>query len=111
MASRIDKKILDKLILRDHLAMERTTLANQRTLLAYIRTAVSFFGAGIALVKVIDIPSFIAIGWVFMIASPFTTPEQWILPLLLAFGFFAYQESKRRVKESLQRLAEDIENK
>ncbi|MBQ2029060.1 MAG: DUF202 domain-containing protein [Clostridia bacterium] len=101
MASRIDKKILDKLILRDHLAMERTTLANQRTLLAYIRTAVSFFGAGIALVKVIDIPSFIAIGWVFMIASP----------LLLAFGFFAYQESKRRVKESLQRLAEDIENK
>ena len=83
MASRIDKKILDKLILRDHLAMERTTLA------------------GIALVKVIDIPSFIAIGWVFMIASP----------LLLAFGFFAYQESKRRVKESLQRLAEDIENK
>ncbi len=81
--------------------MERTTLANQRTLLAYIRTAVSFFGAGIALVKVIDIPSFIAIGWVFMITSP----------LLLAFGFFAYQESKRRVKESLQRLAEDIENK
>lgn len=57
MASRIDKKILDILILRDHLAMERTTLANQRTLLAYIRTAVSFFGAGIALVKVIDIPS------------------------------------------------------
>ncbi|MBO4377548.1 MAG: DUF202 domain-containing protein [Clostridia bacterium] len=101
MATKVDKSILDKLILRDHLAMERTTLANQRTLLAYIRTAVSFFGAGIALVKVIDTPSFIAIGWVFMIASPF----------LLALGFFAYEESKRRVKESLLRLGEDIENK
>ncbi len=57
MAAGINRKLLEKLILRDHLVMERTTLANQRTLLAYIRTAVSFFGAGIALVKVIDIPS------------------------------------------------------
>ena len=57
MVAGINRKLLEKLILRDHLAMEHTTLANQRTLLAYIRTAVSFFGAGIALVKVIDIPS------------------------------------------------------
>lgn len=91
-AKPIEERIMEKLILRDHLAMERTNLANQRTFLAYIRTAVSFFGAGIALVKVIDIPAFTAIGWVFMAASP----------LILALGVFSYQESKRRVKKSLK---------
>lgn len=39
------------LILRDHLALDRTALANERTLLAYIRTALAFLLTGIGLVK------------------------------------------------------------
>ena len=46
----------DQLILRDHLAADRTILANERTFLAYIRTALTLFVAGLSFVhlKVFD---------------------------------------------------------
>jgi len=40
----------DQLILRDHLAADRTILANERTFLAYIRTALTLFVAGLSFV-------------------------------------------------------------
>jgi putative membrane protein len=40
----------DQLILRDHLAADRTILANERTLLAYIRTALALFIAGLSFI-------------------------------------------------------------
>lgn len=40
----------DQLILRDHLAADRTVLANERTFLAYIRTALTLFVAGLSFV-------------------------------------------------------------
>ena len=45
----------DQLILRDHLAADRTTLANERTFLAYIRTALTLFVAGLSFVHFKDI--------------------------------------------------------
>lgn len=45
----------DQLILRDHLAADRTTLANERTYLAYIRTALTLFVAGLSFVHFKDI--------------------------------------------------------
>lgn len=39
------------MILRDHLALERTTLANESTLLAYIRTAVGLLAAGGSIIQ------------------------------------------------------------
>jgi len=41
----------DKLILRDHLALDRTRLANERTFLAYVRTAMMFLLAGGTVIK------------------------------------------------------------
>ncbi len=41
----------DRMILRDHLARDRTALANERTLLAYIRTAIALLAAGGTLLK------------------------------------------------------------
>ena len=41
----------DTMILRDHLAYDRTALANERTLLAYIRTSIALLAAGGTLVK------------------------------------------------------------
>lgn len=76
----------EKLILRDKLAAERTRLAMQRTFLAYMRTAVALFGAGLALVKILDVPAFLAIGWAFMALSP----------IVLVWGYCAVSESKRR---------------
>lgn len=58
------------MILRDHLALDRTLLANHRTFLAYIRTFVGLFGGGAALVKLVDEPFFQFAGYVFAIASP-----------------------------------------
>lgn len=34
------------MILRDHLAYDRTVLANERTLLSYVRTAIALLAAG-----------------------------------------------------------------
>lgn len=40
------------MILRDHLALDRTKLANQRTVLSFIRTSLYLVISGIALMKV-----------------------------------------------------------
>ena len=49
------KNVEDQLILRDHLAADRTILANERTFLAYIRTALTLFVAGLSFVHFKDI--------------------------------------------------------
>jgi putative membrane protein len=41
----------DRLILRDHLALERTRLANERTFMAYIRSALYLVIGGLALIQ------------------------------------------------------------
>jgi len=41
----------EEMILRDHLARDRTILANERTLLAYVRTAIALLAAGGTLVR------------------------------------------------------------
>ena len=47
--SNIDPK---DMILRDHLARDRTVLANERTLLAYIRTAIALLASGAMVIKI-----------------------------------------------------------
>ena len=49
------KGLEGQLILRDHLAADRTILANERTFLAYIRTALTLFVAGLSFVHLTDI--------------------------------------------------------
>ena len=41
-----------ELILRDHLALERTKLANERTLFAYIRMALYLLTVGIGIFQI-----------------------------------------------------------
>jgi putative membrane protein len=43
-----------ELILRDHLAVDRTVLANERTLLAYVRTGLALGAAGASLIHFLD---------------------------------------------------------
>ena len=53
----------DKLILRDHLAIDRTHLANERTLLAYLRTSIMLLISGITLIKLFgDIAMVVFLG-------------------------------------------------
>ena len=62
----------EKLILRDHLAVDRTTLANERTFLAYVRTALTFIIAGVSFLKFFDGISIIILGWVFISVGALT---------------------------------------
>ncbi len=41
----------ENLILRDHLAIDRTLLANERTLLAYLRSGVALLVAGLTIIN------------------------------------------------------------
>ena len=58
--SRVDR---EELILRDHLAAERTVLANERTLLAYVRTALGTFVAGVSFVQFFTSVIIQGLGW------------------------------------------------
>jgi putative membrane protein len=58
----------EELILRDHLALDRTRLANERTLLAYLRTALMLVVAGATAEKVMgDSPTVVVTGWIFIV--------------------------------------------
>jgi putative membrane protein len=65
-----DSLTQEQLILRDHLALDRTRLANERTLLAYIRTALMLLVAGATAVKFVgETQSVIIAGWLFIAAG------------------------------------------
>ena len=52
------------------LALERTRLSNRRTLLAYMRSFVALIVAGAGLLKFIQSPAWVIIGWACIIVSP-----------------------------------------
>ena len=85
----------EHLILRDHLALDRTELANERTLLAYIRTAMALFLTGFS---AMHLPSFNPnlaledlvyqlLGW-FLVAAAVT---------VLVIGWFRYRQVRDRI--------------
>jgi len=75
------------LILRDHLAIDRTKLANERNFLAFIRTALAFVAGGFGLIKFVDEIAFIVIGWVLV----------FIGMVVLGFGFYRYLTFKKAI--------------
>jgi len=58
------------LILRDHLAIERTKLANERTFLAYFRSSIFFLATGISIIHINFFSEVNFIGWSFVGISP-----------------------------------------
>ena len=94
----------DQLILRDHLAADRTILANERTFLAYIRTALTLFVAGLSFVHLKEIfSSYIVevIGIIFILLGIAT----------FFVGLFRYKRMQaliRKIKsEELKELGEN----
>ncbi|MEO2005817.1 MAG: DUF202 domain-containing protein [Candidatus Poribacteria bacterium] len=75
----------EKLILRDHLAVDRTALSNERTFLSYIRTALTLVVAGISFVKFFDSLTVAVLGWSFIVGA---------LPVM-SFGIFRYTKMRR----------------
>lgn len=86
-----DFKNEEKIILRDHLAMERTKLANERTLLSYLRSALYLFLGGGALIG-IEHPEFgnlKPIGYISFVVSL----------LFIFIGIFRFLQLKKHLKE------------
>ena len=79
----------EELILRDHLAIDRTALANERTFLAYIRTALAFVLAGASALHFIDSIFATVFGWVFMFCGV----------LIFFFGFRRYRQVQLILKK------------
>ncbi|MFO7744292.1 MAG: DUF202 domain-containing protein [Psychroflexus sp.] len=92
---RSDFKNNEKIILRDFLAMERTTLANERTFFSYIRTSFYLIIAGIAFIKLKDFDPLSWVGYALFGISAF----------LLSFGIYRYQLLQRK----LNRFYDDSE--
>jgi putative membrane protein len=79
----------EKLILRDHLAIDRTILANERTLLAYVRTALAFFIAAAGMIHFFtDLLAQMA-GWAMVPAGILT----------LVIGFYRYNTMRCAASE------------
>lgn len=58
------------LILRDILAVERTALSNERTFYSAVRTGLTFFIAGITIIKFVGEVSLLQMsGWFFILAA------------------------------------------
>jgi len=79
----------EKIILRDFLALERTSLANERTLFSYIRVTLYLILAGIAFIKLEDFESLI---WVGYISIGFSV-------VLLVYGFVRYHILRHRLNQ------------
>ena len=78
----------EKLILRDHLAAERTVLANERTLLAYVRTFIGMLAAGIGLIKVFELGILYRVVGYAMIGAA---------PVFLIMGIVRYVKLNRKI--------------
>ena len=87
MQDRRKKYKREDLILRDHLAIDRTTLANERTMLAYIRTSITAFIGGASFIKFFDSLMLTIIGWIFIPLGIFT----------LFIGMLRYRQMKTSI--------------
>lgn len=77
----------EKIILRDFLAMERTSLANERTLFSYIRASLYLAIGGVAIIEYEGFASFSWLAYtVFGLSG-----------LLIFIGVFRYRRLKRKL--------------
>ena len=84
-----DFKNNDRIILRDFLALERTTLANERTLFAYIRTSLYLMLGGIALIQLEKFHQLSWLGYVAFVISGF----------LIIFGLIRYFKLRSKLSK------------
>ena len=87
----------DDMILRDHLAYDRTVLANERTLLSYLRTAIALLAAGGTLVKIFpDEADIVGIGLCLLVLGGLTA----------LIGIWRFMAIKQKISVAYRRLDE-----
>lgn len=91
-----DKVINKDLILRERLALQRTSLANQSTYLAFLRTALYFFIAGISAESLLKIENSIYIEIFLFIISAF----------IFVIGIVNYFKQKKSILENEKNIGD-----
>jgi putative membrane protein len=71
------------------LSIGSTIMANERTLLAFLRTSITFFVAGIGMIKYLDHPVLDAIGWFFIVLAG----------IFFIWGVHRYRYTRKVLKE------------
>lgn len=89
-----DYKNKEEIILRDHLAVERTKLANERTLLSYIRTSLYLLLGGIAFLGMKDLKEIKNLGYFSLSLSI----------IVLVIGIFRFYQLKKHLKKMYQSI-------
>lgn len=90
MSSKPYEENSEEMIVRDHLAADRTSLANERTYLAYVRTALALVAGGFGLIKLItDSTSALVVGWILIPAGL----------IVLIFGTIRFIKFRAGIKE------------
>lgn len=79
----------ERIILRDYLALQRTSLANERTLFSYIRTSLYLILAGIGFIKIETFESLIWLGYTCFGVSV----------ILLIYGIYHFIKLKNHLKK------------
>lgn len=92
-----DKYNKGELSLREYLSAHRTILANDRTWLGYVRTALTFFVAGISLIKFFPFIILQIIGWLFVPAGA----------TCLGIGFWKYRRVRYMI-HSIKQTRDEI---
>ena len=87
----------EQIILRDHLAMERTKLANERTLLSYLRTSLYLVLGGIAFLGMKNLEELRNLGYFSLVLSV----------VLLIIGLVRFYQLKRHLKNMYKPLDEE----
>ena len=82
-----DFQVQEDIILRDFLAIERTTLANERTLFSYIRTGLYLIVAAIAILKLENLEEISWLGYALIAISC----------VLIVFGLIRYRVLQRKL--------------
>ena len=78
----------EEMILRDFLAVDRTSLANERTVLSYVRTGIGLFATGAGLVHLTEESGLTYLGYVLAVLAP----------LVCAFGLYRFIKVKKILK-------------
>ncbi len=82
------------LILREHLAIERTRMANQRTLLSFLRTGLYFLVAGSTLGQLVNTTFWKYMGVPFIMVGV----------LIVAIGAVDYFKGRRKLSASRKQI-------
>lgn len=93
-----DYRVNEKIILRDHLAMERTRLANERTLLSYVRTSLYLLLGGLALIGLDDFDDLKILGFISLVVSA----------ILLIIGFIRFYQLRQQLRRFFTNHLDEI---